>query len=474
MQVNARSANSSLWRCHSLRHRLARIAFAIAALLLIVASAAAPIHADDAAGKSGPAKRPNIVLIMADDLGFECVGANGGTSYKTPVLDQLARDGLRFTNCHSQPLCTPSRVQIMTGIYNHRNYIRFGLLDPRATTFAQVLKQAGYSTCIAGKWQLKGGFDGPVKFGFDEYCLWQLTRRPNRYPNPGLEINGKEVDFKNGQYGPDIASDYLCDFIERHKDGPFLAYYPMILPHWPFEPTPDSKDWDPKARLADKAEKGSGNSKRDIKHFADMVAYTDKMVGKVLAKLDDLGIREQTIVIFTGDNGTFTGVTSMMGERAVQGGKGHTTDNGTHVPLIVRWPGVGPRGKVCADLVDFSDVLPTLAELAGGELPKDIAFDGRSFAPQLRGERGEPKSWIYCWYQRNGVRNKASQHVRDPQYKLYADGRMYDVAADEREQHPLDVTALDAAARPKYELFQRVLAEKEAELSRRAPDAATP
>jgi len=423
-----------------------------------------------AQGEADPANKnqaPNIVLIMADDMGYECVGANGGTSYQTPNLDEMARGGLRFTHCHSQPICTPSRVQIMTGIYNHRNYIRFGLLDPQATTFAHVLKSAGYKTCVAGKWQLKGGFDGPTKFGFDEYCLWQLTRRPNRYPNPGLEINGKEVDYRNGEYGPDIVSDYLCDFIERHQDGPFFAYYPMMLPHWPFEPTPDSKDWDPKARVNDKREKGSGNSKADLKYFDDMVAYTDKMVGKILKKLDNLGIRDETIVIFTGDNGTYTGITSMMGDFTVKGGKGKTTDNGTHVPLIASWPGTGPSGKVCGDLVDFSDFLPTLAELAGAELPGDIDFDGRSFAPQLRGEEGSPRAWIYCWYERNGVRKKASQHVRDQRYKLYDDGRMYDVANDFYENKPLDVDALDGQAKAKHALFESVLKEKMAEAARK-------
>ena len=432
---------------------LSAIAFTVTLLQLVVTSGNA---ADEVA-------RPNIVLIMADDMGYECVGVNGGTSYKSPALDEMARGGLRFTHCHSQPICTPSRVQIMTGIYNSRNYIRFGLLDPEATTFAQVLKQAGYKTCIAGKWQLKGGFDGPTKFGFDEYCLWQLTRRPNRYPNPGLEINGKEVDFKQGQYGPDIVSDYLCDFIERNKEGPFLAYYPMMLPHWPFEPTPDSKDWDPKARVNDKSEKGSGNKKDDLKYFTDMVAYTDKMVGKILTKLDEVGIRENTIVIFTGDNGTFTGITSKMGDVTVQGGKGKTSDNGTHVALIASCPGTVPKGQVCGDLVDFSDLLPTLAELAGAKVPAEIKFDGRSFAPQLHGKQGNPRQWIYCWYERNGARNKASQHVRDQQYKLYADGRIFDVADDFYEQSPLKVDSLDGAAREKYELFSKVLEEKQRE-----------
>jgi arylsulfatase A len=133
---------------------------------------------------------------MADDFGYECIGANGSTSYQTPHIDKLAATGMRFEHCYSQPLCTPTRVQLMTGQYNIRNYVRFGLLDPKQTTFAHLFKQAGYTTGIVGKWQLGGGFDGPKHFGFDEYCLWQLTRRPPRFANPGLEINGKEIDYK--------------------------------------------------------------------------------------------------------------------------------------------------------------------------------------------------------------------------------------------------------------------------------------
>src|SRR6056297_2142443 len=169
--------------------------------------------------------RPNIVLIMADDIGMECLSCYGSEMYETPNLDALAASGIRFEHAHSQPICTPSRVQIMTGIYNNRNYIRFGLLDPAAKTFGHLFQNAGYKTVIAGKWQLEGGFEGPNKFGFDEYCLWQLTRRPPRFPNPGFEINGKQVDFNDGEYGPDIATDYLCEFFEQNQDEPFLAYY---------------------------------------------------------------------------------------------------------------------------------------------------------------------------------------------------------------------------------------------------------
>jgi len=393
-----------------------------------------------AAPGDAPSRRPNIVLIMADDIGYECVGVNGAESYKTPHLDALAAGGMRFEHCHSQPLCTPSRVQIMTGRYNSRNYVRFGLLDPKATTFANLLRDSGYATCIVGKWQLKGGFDGPKGFGFDEHCLWQLTRRPNRYPNPGLEVNGKEVDYRNGEYGPDIVTDYACDFIERHAKGdkPFLLYYPMMLPHWPFEPTPDSEEWDPEFRRGD-AEEMNKPETRGMKYFVDMVAYTDKMVGKIVAKLEDAGVRDNTLIIFTGDNGTYTGITSQFNGQPYRGGKGRTTDNGTHVPLIVSWAGHTQAGAVCGDLVDFSDLLPTLLDAAGVAMPEGAAIDGRSFAPQLRGEPGEPRAWIYCWYYRSGKidRKGSGEFARDHRYKYYRDGRFFDVVADPQEKAPL-------------------------------------
>lgn len=172
--------------------------------------------------------KPNVVLILIDDFGYECVTADGGESYRTPVMDGLAATGVRFEQCHVQPLCTPTRVALMTGLVNKRNYTHFGNLDFSQTTFANLLKKGGYATCVAGKWQLQGGFEGPAHFGFDEYALWQLNRRPGRYKNPGLEVNGAQRDYTANEYGPDLVSDYALDFIQRHKDGPFFLYYPMI------------------------------------------------------------------------------------------------------------------------------------------------------------------------------------------------------------------------------------------------------
>ncbi|HBO51224.1 MAG TPA: arylsulfatase [Planctomycetes bacterium] len=396
------------------------------------------------------ASRPNIVLIMADDMGYECVSSNGGATYSTPRIDSLAKSGIRFLNGHSQPICTPSRVQIMTGLYNNRNYIRFGFLDPEARTFGHVLKAAGYKTCIAGKWQLEGGLDGPRHFGFDEYCLWQLTRRPSRYANPGLEVNGKLVDYKDGEYGPDIVSDYLCGFIERNKDVPFFAYYPMILPHWPFEPTPDSPDYDKTFPGA----KGIGK----MKYFKDMVSYTDKLVGKLVDKLESLGLREKTLVIFTGDNGTYVKIVSNLNGVNYPGGKGTTRDNGTHVPLVASWPGTAPAGKVSNALVDFSDILPTLADTAGAELPSGELYEGVSLVPLLRGKPFSGRKSIYCWYHRNGLRGKESQHSRNQDFKLYSTGRYFNVTGDLFEKKPINISSLTGSGLTAYNALKIALA----------------
>lgn len=367
------------------------------------------------------ATRPNIILIMADDFGYECVRANGTTSYETPHLDKLATIGVRFTHCYAQPLCTPTRVQLMTGLSNVRNYVRFGFLDPQQITFAHILKRAGYATGIVGKWQLGHGFKGPALFGFDEYCLWQLTRRPPRYANPGLEIDGREVDFKSGEYGPDIVHKYALDFIEKHQSGPFLLYYPMMLTHGPFQPTPDSIDWDPNAR--------GEEVNNDPRHFPEMVQYVDKQVGSLVNRLDELKLRGNTLILFLGDNGTGQKIRTSFAGRTLQGGKGRVDESGMRVPLIANWPGRIPAGRECADLIDTTDFLPTLCAVAGAERP--ALLDGRDFLPQLLGKPGQPREWLYCWYSPNQSKvDVPIVFARNHEFKLYGDGRFVRLEED--------------------------------------------
>jgi arylsulfatase A len=399
----------------------------------------------------GKIAKPNIILIMADDIGYECFGCYGGVSYKTPVLDGLAETGMRFERCYSQPLCTPSRVKIMTGQYNFRNYTNFGVLDPKQKTFGNLLQGCGYATCVVGKWQLYGSVNQsaevrgtgslPEQAGFDEHCLWQVKDRGSRYRDPVVVQNGRSLEGLEGRYGPDVFTDYAVDFIERHKSRPFFLYFPMALVHNPFVPTPDSEDWKNKEH------------KNDNKYFADMVAYMDKLVGRIVRKVNELGLRENTLVIFTGDNGTNRNIRSKMSDgKVIRGDKGNTTDAGTRVPLIANWPGVIPSGKVCGDLVDFSDFVPTFAELTGASPPEGMVIDGQSFLPQLRGKKGKPRKWIFCHYDPKWLgRKKAVRFVRDKRWKLYDNGDLFDVPADTLEKNPNPTGPEAASARKRLQ-----------------------
>ncbi|WP_254510080.1 sulfatase-like hydrolase/transferase [Anatilimnocola floriformis] len=419
------------------------------------------------------ASGPNIVLILGDDFGYECVTANGGQSYQTPNLDRLAAGGMRFEQCHVQPLCTPTRVQLMTGMYNVRNYVNFGTLRRTETTFAHVLKKAGYATGICGKWQLGREVDSPKHFGFDESCLWQQTRRPPRYANPGLEYNGVEKDFTNGEYGPKLLNEFAIDFVTRHKDHPFFLYYPMTLTHDPFQPTPDSADWDPRAM--------GEQVNRAEKHFADMTTYMDKMIGELDKKLGELGIRDNTLLIFLGDNGTGTGVTSKFQNANYKGGKGTTTQRGTHVPLIASWPAVIKAGQVNSDLISSVDVLPTIVAAAGTTAEKNLPekIDGVSFLSQLRGEKGSPREWLYHWYSpRQNDNLTVKEFAFDREYKLYRNGDLYDLKADPNEKQALAAADQSAAAKTASAKLQKALeqfaAARPAELEPGEKSSATP
>jgi arylsulfatase A len=396
--------------------------------------------------------RPNIVLIMADDVGSEVLGCYGGTSYNTPRIDSLADAGTRFANCFSMPVCHPSRQTIMTGQYPFRHPCDWGSWPEGVTTFAQMLKQTGYATAVAGKWQLtllKDDPTHPKKLGFDESAVFGWHEGP-RYHNPMIYRNGdvwKEKQ-KPDLYGPDLYTDFLIDFMTRNKERPFFAYYPMTLCHEisnDFEPVPPPG---PDGRY---------------RSFAEMVDDMDHAVGRILDAIDRLNLQERTVILFTTDNGSpvkylieieYSGgnairhhkpVVSMLKDKAVAGGKGRLTDAGTHVPLLVRWPGVTPTGRVCNDLIDFSDFLPTLADLAETSLPNDAALDGRSFAPQLKGFSGDSRPWVFC-------EHKGKRWVRTDRWKLYEDGRLFDMQNDSEERAPIEPEAgpQDAALAREY------------------------
>ncbi|MDE0261172.1 MAG: sulfatase-like hydrolase/transferase [Bryobacterales bacterium] len=382
----------------------------------------------------GAERPPNLVLVMADDVGYECFGAYGSRQYATPRINKLADGGVRFTNCYSTPLCTPSRVALMTGMSNARNYADFGVLLPDQYTIADLFREAGYATAVAGKWQLQGSQNAPgvpAGDGFDSYCLWNTgnTER-RRFWNPSIECDGKIIDVSEDDYGPDIFTDFLLEFIEAQQDQPFFAYYPMALVHSPFLPTPHSSD---------------RSSKDEQRNFEDMVAYTDFIVGRLQDRLESLGLLRNTVFVFTSDNGTHHTLASQLGGASILGDKGAPTDAGTHVPLVVNAPGLIKGGRVLDDLIDFADFLPTFAEAAGLGLPETIEPDGVSFWPRLLGQPGQPREWLYTYYFPrpfaeefvSPYTNPEVVYVRDKRYKLYRSGELFDLRADPDEISPL-------------------------------------
>ena len=350
-------------------------------------------------------KPPNIIFIMADDVGAECLQCYGGESYRTPSLDNLANEGFLFTNAYTAPLCTPTRVQVLTGQYPFRNGWTGGIweqpknqqfLDPDIYTFARMLNQAGYATAVSGKWQLARFENHPnhlSQLGFDEHCMWtwkyddpipddiesESGNRLARYWNPGIWQNGAILTNVKGKYGPDIYSDFLLNFMEKHQSEPFLLYYSMALSHFPFVRVPGEKE-----------------GKSRFQNFKDMIEYMDMLVGKFIKKTDELDISDNTIIIFTGDNGTDREMTSLFKGRELKGEKGLLTDAGTRVPFIVKWPGVAQQGTVCDALIDLTDMLPTFAEIAGIEIPDNYQLDGKSIVPLLRGNKKQTRDWIFC------------------------------------------------------------------------------
>lgn len=405
--------------------------------LHIPAKAAIPgmlLLAGTAAMNAG--EKPNIVLILADDMGYECLGAYGST-YSTPNLDRMAEEGILFTHAYAQPLSTPSRVELMTGRYNHRNYVEFGFLNQDQQTFGNLAKEAGYRTCIAGKWQLGANSALPGHFGFDRYCLWQLNYKRSgngeRYADPLIEADGKVLGRDPDSYGPDIFESYIEDFIDADREKPFFVYWPMALVHDPFVVTPDSPEWD----------SAEDRYAKDNRHFPEMVSYCDKLVGKLISYLKDNGLYENTLIIFVGDNGTNRKiVTRMKDGSAIQGGKGTATENGTHVPMIAAFGHRQGPPDVCSDLIDFSDFLPTLSQAMGYRNGWVRGSDGRSFLPQIEGRKGNPREWVFCHYDSffqgaDKPEKNAKRFIRNHTYKLYSTGEFYNVAEDPAELHDI-------------------------------------
>ncbi len=368
------------------------------------------------------ARPPNLVVILADDLGAKELGCYGHTVHETPNLDRLAREGMRFETCYATPLCSPTRVMLMTGRYGFRTgwYNLIGLpgsptrvnpaysLAKAEITFAQLLRTKGYVTALAGKWQLTGKVPALIhECGFDEYRMWaykenlppgvvhtggwETPGKTARYWHPSIVQDGKYLPTKPEDYGPDLFTEFLIDFMRRNRQRPFLVYYPMCNVHAPWDPTPDPK------RPGQKRQGGLRSN----------VEYMDHLLGRIVKAVDELGLREKTWILFTGDNGTG------------RSGKGTVTELGVRVPLIVSRPGTVPAGAVSKELVNLTDVFPTLAELAGAPLPPDRTIDGRSLVPTLRGQQGTHREWVFSYLEEKRM-------LRDRRWLLEGDGRFFD------------------------------------------------
>ncbi|MGZ4961401.1 MAG: sulfatase-like hydrolase/transferase [Limisphaerales bacterium] len=376
------------------------------------------------------ASKPNIILILSDDVGLGNISCYGADKFKTPHIDAMAKAGTRFTYSYAAPLCGPSRCELLTGRYAFHtgmtgNDSGSSIKPKNEMMIAKILKPAGYVSASSGKWgQLP--FQ-PSDFGFDEYfrfqgsgVYWKGDHAGQNKDKPNdrtfYTVNGVTKTLHSKEYMPALVHEFAINFIRKHKDEPFFLYYPMVHIHEPMRQTPDSTP-----------------ESKDF--FAENITYMDKLVGKLMDELDALKLREKTLVFFAADNGTAhkDSDRSTLNGRHINGHKGELLEGGSRVPLIVNWPGTTPPGVVNNDLTDFSDIVPTIAEIAGAKLPDGVTIDGHSFAAQIRGEKGQPRDWVFVelgnkWY------------VRDSHYKLTKGGDLFDLSDAPYEEKPFTST----------------------------------
>ncbi len=444
----------------------------VAAISLVTGSLAVELRAEE----SPHPTRPNILFIMLDDLGKEWISCYGAEDIETPHIDALAAGGMKFNNAYSMPQCTPSRATLLTGKYpfrngfvNHWDVPRWGIgyfdwKQRQNTTFARLMKDLGYATFAAGKWQINDFRIEPQamkKHGFDDWAMWTGAETGNppsdkRYQDPYINTPEGSKTYE-GLFGPDLYADRLIQFMHKNKDKPMCLYFPMALTHTPLVATPDEP-----------------NARSKIDRHKAMVRYTDKIVGRLVGALDDLGIRERTIVIFTTDNGTAgppQGVIGTRNGRKVAGAKGKESEPGVCAPFIVNGPGLVPAGVETDALTDFSDLLPTFVELGGGTVPEDLVVDGHSIAPLILGkEKDSPRKWIMAMghgrasLDEKGVRGRTdfmSRVIRDKRYKVWITNkkeiiRLHDLTEDPWEQTNL-VNSGEEAHKKALRKFQQVL-----------------
>jgi arylsulfatase A len=355
------------------------------------------------------AAKPNIIFFLADDFGLDGVSCYGSDDHKTPHIDALAASGIRFTTAYAAPLCGPSRCLLMSGRYAFRTggigngSWRNGGPGAKSADeqpIAKLLKQGGYATCQAGKWRQVGELPG--NWGFDEFLTDQTAG--GWYWETKYNKNGKEITLPPGTYSCDAYRDFALDFMRRNKEKPFFLYYASHLVHKPILRTPDTAA-------------GTGAEKL----YEEDIRYMDKEVGTLVAELEKLGLRQNTLFIFAGDNGTAVGYPSPVRGRMINGAKSSMWEGGSRVPFIASWPAVTPAGKVCEDIVSFADPHATFAEIVRVKPPDGFKMDGQSFLPQLRGEAGTPRKYAY-------VQLGPKWFVREPGYKLNEHGELFDMS----------------------------------------------
>ena len=396
--------------------------------------------------------QPNIIFIMADDLGYGDLGCYGQKNIKTPNINQLAVEGICFTQCYAgSTVCAPSRSVLMTGQHTGHTRVRgnFGKaggvlvtgsgspqrripLKPEDVTVAEVLKQAGYTTAITGKWGL-GEPDTtglPNRQGFDEWFGYLNQRAAHSYypsylwHNEQKKILEGNKDGQKKQYSHDLITDFALDFIRRHEDGLFFLYLPYTIPHAKYE-IPDT---DPYTDMP---------WPKDAKVHAAMITRMDRDIGTIMGLLKRLNIDQNTLVFFCSDNGAaqrWEGTFDSSGP--LRGRKGTMYEGGLRTPMIVRWPGKVPTARLNTTAVwYFADVLPTLADLAGAKPPPDI--DGISIVPTLLGKKQNTSDRFLYWEFPSGGFKQA---VRWRNYKAIRLApnkslELYDLEKDLAEQH---------------------------------------
>ena len=363
---------------------------------------------------AAPAGKPNIIFIVADDLGYRDVGCYGQDKIRTPNIDRLAADGMRFTDAYSGcTVCAPSRSVLMTGLHMGHTPIRgngMGSLLPDEVTVAEVLKRAGYATGGFGKWGLgeEPGQPGvPNKKGFDRFFGYlnqahahfyypeYLYLNEERYPLPG-NSNGRRTTYSH-----DVIAGKALEFIRENKGRPFFCYAPFTIPHWELL-VPEDSLAEYRGKFEERAFIDPRNhyARQDESHaaYAAMITRMDRDIGRMLSLVRELGLDRNTIVFFTSDNGPalpIRGDDYFRSKGPLRGHKEDFYEGGIRVPMIARWPGRIPAGKVSGLPWSFCDVMPTLAELAGAEAPRRI--DGVSVIPTLLGGRRQTEHEYLYW-----------------------------------------------------------------------------